>query len=56
MICRQVTDPQSDMVRGWRLPVGEGLVGRVAQTGQTIIAADVQTDARHYKGLISKQG
>ena len=56
IICRQVTDPQSDTVRGWRLPMGEGLVGRVAQTGQTIIASDVQTDIRHYKGVDQQTG
>lgn len=56
VICRQVTNPQSDTIRGWRLPVGEGLVGQVAQTGQTIIASDVQKDNRHYKGIDQQTG
>ncbi|MCB0167551.1 MAG: GAF domain-containing protein [Anaerolineae bacterium] len=56
VICRQVTEPQRDTVRGWRLPIGQGLVGRVAQTGQTIIASDVQKDIRHYKGIDQQTG
>jgi C4-dicarboxylate-specific signal transduction histidine kinase len=49
LVCWQVTSPQSDLVRGWRLAPGEGIVGWVASHGQSQIVADTQADVRHVR-------
>ncbi|MDX1520606.1 MAG: GAF domain-containing protein [Anaerolineae bacterium] len=49
LVCRQVTDPQSKIVRGWRVPVGTGFVGLAAQTGESILSGNAAEDTRHYK-------
>ena len=56
LVCRQVTNPQGDVVRGWRLPPGKGLAGWVAQHGQTLNVPDVQHEPRHFKGVDEKTG
>lgn len=48
MVCRYATGPGSDVAQGWRLPPGEGIVGWVAQHGQSLILPDVLTDERHF--------
>jgi two-component system cell cycle sensor histidine kinase/response regulator CckA len=54
LICLGATGPKGDMVRGWRLPPGEGFVGWVAQTGQSLNASNAQSDKRHYAGVETK--
>lgn len=56
MVCRQVTAPQSAFVRNWRLPLGVGLVGWVAEHGISLIVPDVQNDERHYKAIDEQTG
>lgn len=56
LVCRAVTDPQSDIVRGWRLPPGQGLAGWVAQNGKCLNIADVTQDQRHFKGVDEQTG
>jgi two-component sensor histidine kinase len=56
LVCRQVTDPQSDIVRGWRLPKGQGLVGWVAQHGQSLNVPDTEVEERHFKGVDAQTG
>jgi diguanylate cyclase (GGDEF)-like protein/PAS domain S-box-containing protein len=56
LVCRQASGPASDQVRGWRLRLGEGLVGWVAQTGESVIVPDAMTDQRHFKGVEQKTG
>jgi PAS domain S-box-containing protein len=56
LVCRQVTDPQGDVVRGWRLAPGQGLAGWVVQHGQSLNVADIQTDERHFKGVDRRTG
>ncbi len=56
LVCRQATGPQCDVVRGWRLPPGEGLVGWVVQHGESLITGDATTDPRHYTGVDAKTG
>jgi PAS domain S-box-containing protein len=36
LVCRQVTGPQREEVRGWRLSPGEGIVGWVARHGESL--------------------
>ncbi len=56
LVCRQVTDPQGEIVRGWRLPPGQGLAGWVVQHGQSLNVPDVKADNRHYKGVDEQTG
>ena len=54
LICRQVTEPYKDVVRGWRLQPGQGIAGWVAQNGRSLIIADAQADKRHFGGVDQK--
>ncbi len=56
LVCRQAAGPKSDIVCGWRLTAGEGLVGWVAHHGESLILPDVQTDERHFKGVDQRTG
>jgi GAF domain-containing protein len=56
LICRQATGPQRELVRGWRLAWGEGLVGWVARHGESLNVPDVRKDPRHYKGVDQRTG
>jgi PAS domain S-box-containing protein len=56
LVCRQVTDSLSELVRGWRLPPGQGIVGWVAQHGKSLNVPDTRADERHFKGVDSKTG
>ena len=56
LVCRQVTDPQGEIVRGWRLAPGQGLAGWVTQHGESLNVPDVQADARHFKGVDQQTG
>jgi PAS domain S-box-containing protein len=51
LVCRQVTDPQADVVRGWRLAPGQGLAGWAAQRGESLNVSDALTDERHFEGV-----
>ncbi len=51
LVCRQVADPQSEGVRGWRLALGQGLAGWVARHGQSLNVPDAQADKRHFRGI-----
>jgi two-component sensor histidine kinase len=56
LVCRQVTDPQSKLVRGWRLKPGQGLAGWSARTGKSLITADAREEQRHFKGVDEQTG
>jgi PAS domain S-box-containing protein len=56
LICQQSIGPESEMVIGWRLALGQGIVGQAAQTGETIIIADTRADPQHCKGVDQKTG
>lgn len=50
-------DPET--ARGWRLPVGAGIGGRVAERGETLVVRDYQHDPRRErfsKSLIDAEG
>jgi PAS domain S-box-containing protein len=53
-VCRLATGPQNELVRGWRMPGGQGLVGWVIQHGQGFNLSDVETDLRHFTGVDQK--
>lgn len=56
LICRQATGPYSEVVRGWRLAPGEGLVGWVVRYGESLSVPDTQADERHFEGIDQQTG
>lgn len=48
--------PAADQVRGRRLPLGHGIAGLVAQTGEPIIVADAESDPRHARDIAQVSG
>jgi len=56
LVCRQVTDPQSEIVRGWRLAPGQGIAGWVAQHNSNLIVPDVRSDGRHFADIDRQTG
>jgi PAS domain S-box-containing protein len=56
LVCRQSVGPQSESVRGWRLPPGTGLVGSVAQSGDPLIVSDAKADGRHFADVDEQTG
>ena len=56
VVCRQVTDPQSEIVRGWRIPIGQGFVGQVAARGQSLNIPDTLANNQHFKGVDQETG
>ncbi len=56
IVCRQATGPRKGLVRGWRLPKGQGIVGMVATTGQSLNIPDVLEDERHFQGVDEQTG
>ncbi len=47
LVCRQATGPERDMVRGWRLALGQGIVGWVVRHGESAVVPDTRADERH---------
>jgi PAS domain S-box-containing protein len=56
LICRDATGPYSETLRGWRLAPGEGIVGQVAVSGESVVVTDTRVDERHFKGVDQKTG
>ncbi len=56
LICRHATGSRNEIVRGWRVAAGKGLVGWVAQTGESLIVPDTQVDARYFSGVDEATG
>jgi PAS domain S-box-containing protein len=56
LICWQSTGEGGEVVRGWRLRLGEGLAGWVAQSGQTLVVPDSLADDRHFRAIDQQTG
>ncbi|MBN1484259.1 MAG: GAF domain-containing protein, partial [Chloroflexia bacterium] len=56
LVCRQAGGPRGELVRGWRLAPGEGVVGWVIQHGKSIVVPDVRTEALHFPGIDRQTG
>jgi PAS domain S-box-containing protein len=56
MVCQHATGSNRETLRNWRLPMGEGIVGQVAATGNALIVPDTRTDERHYMGVDQTTG
>jgi two-component system cell cycle sensor histidine kinase/response regulator CckA len=56
LVCQQSAGPHSELVRGWRLPLGQGLVGQVALSGESEVVSDTRADERHFRGVDERTG
>jgi PAS domain S-box-containing protein len=56
LVCRQATGPRCDVVAGWRLAQGTGIVGWVVQHGESLIVADALADKRHFRAVDEQTG
>jgi len=56
LVCQQVIGPQKEIVHGWRLAPGQGLAGRVAHTGESLIVPDVRTNEHYFQGVDQQTG
>lgn len=54
LVCLQGTGPKWEIVRDWRLAMGEGLAGWVARSGESLVVPDAQADERHF-GEVDRQ-
>ena len=51
LVCWHATRPHDDVVRGWRLAMGEGIAGWVAHHGESLNVPDTRIDSRHFKEI-----
>jgi signal transduction histidine kinase/CheY-like chemotaxis protein len=56
LICQQATGHMSESLRGWRLPLGEGIAGWVVRNDQSLIVPDALVDSRHFHGVREQTG
>ena len=56
LVCRQASGANHNIVRGWRLSPGEGIVGWVARNNESVIVSDIQKDPRHFPSISQKIG
>jgi len=56
LVCRQATGSRSEIVLGWRLAPGEGLVGQVARNGKSLVVPDTWADERHFEDVDRETG
>lgn len=56
LVCREATDPRSEIIRGWRLIHGQGIADWVVRHGESLIVPDARKDERHFKGVDEKTG
>jgi len=56
LVCRHATGPRSDVVHGWRLPLGEGIAGWVAHSGESQIVPDTRANGRHFADVDQRSG
>ncbi len=54
--CLQATGTKSDLVRGWRLPMGNGVVGWIAKNEKGTLIKDTRKDDRHFKNVDKHTG
>ncbi len=54
LACLESIGPKSEIMRGWRLASGEGIVGWTAHSGESLIVPNAQTDGRYFAGVDEK--
>ncbi len=56
IVCWRATDVHREVMLGWRLPLGQGIVGTVAQRCESIIVSDTRAESRHFKTIDRQLG
>jgi|GEM_PF-2788939 len=56
VVCRQASGSHSQVVQGWRLARGEGIVGWAVQHGESVIVPDLRYDSRHLSDVDQHTG
>lgn len=56
LVCREATGPYGRRLRGWHMPLGEGIVGLVALNDESVIVPDTRLDDRYYRGVDQETG
>jgi two-component sensor histidine kinase len=51
LVCWRAVDIHHELLQNWRLPLGQGIVGWVAEHNQSVIVPDTRTDERHFKDI-----
>lgn len=54
LVCKDSTEP--GILRGWRMPMDEGIVGWTTMHGESLLVPDTRDDVRHYKAVDQKSG
>lgn len=49
LVCKESISPGREQLLGWRLSVGEGIVGQAALDGEVLLVADTRKEPAHYK-------
>ncbi|HNL11612.1 MAG TPA: GAF domain-containing protein, partial [Turneriella sp.] len=50
------TDEKADLLKNIRVPLGKGISGYVAQTGEYVNQSDIQSDTRYYREVDVTRG
>ena len=56
VICQHATGPKGEILHGWRVEPGRGIVGHIAASGGSVIVADTRIDERHFGGVDQETG
>jgi PAS domain S-box-containing protein len=56
LVCQQATGPKNEMVRGWRIAPGEGIVGWTVRSGESQIVPDTHADEHYFEGVDQATG
>lgn len=56
LVFRAVVGPGSEGILGLRIPVGQGVVGYIAQTGEPTLVPDIRKDKRFYSDVDATTG
>ena len=56
LVCQQAIGKGCDAIKGWRLAVGQGIVGQAAQDGETIHIPDTRQTVQHDKLVDQRTG
>lgn len=56
LVCKQATGANREVVIDWKLKIGQGLAGWVAETGESVIVNDARHDPRYFDGVAEETG
>jgi PAS domain S-box-containing protein len=56
LVCQQATGPQNELVRGWRMAPGEGIIGWTVRSGESQIVPDTHTEEHYFAGVDQATG